>query len=50
LITIQGATHKIADWEKLDPTYKDKVVAWLLDTLKADSSTAQTPQSIPRPQ
>jgi len=33
LITIQGAKHKLADWDKFDPTYKDQMIAWLERTL-----------------
>jgi alpha-L-fucosidase 2 len=33
LITLQGATHKIADWDKFDPTYQDQIIAWLEQTL-----------------
>jgi acetyl esterase/lipase len=33
LITIQGAPHNIGNWEKLDPHYVDKMVAWIQETL-----------------
>jgi acetyl esterase/lipase len=33
LITIQGAGHRIADWDKFDPTYKDRMITWLVHTL-----------------
>ena len=35
LITIDGGTHGMARWEDLDPTYKEKVVAWLAQRLAA---------------
>jgi acetyl esterase/lipase len=36
LITIKGATHRIADWDKFDPTYKSQMITWLQQTLGAD--------------
>jgi len=33
LISIPGGPHVMGNWEKIDPTYKDKVTAWLLKTL-----------------
>jgi len=41
LITIQGATHKLAEWDKFDPTYKDQFVAWLKQTLGAGQAGKQ---------
>jgi len=35
LIAIPGGTHGMGGWEKLDPGYKDKLVAWLRDKLAA---------------
>jgi acetyl esterase/lipase len=29
IITIKGAPHRITEWDKFDPSYKDKLVAWL---------------------
>jgi alpha-L-fucosidase 2 len=33
LITIQGAPHNIGTWEKLDPQYINKMIAWIQQTL-----------------
>jgi alpha-L-fucosidase 2 len=33
LLTIQGAPHRIRDWENLDPGYKARMIAWLQATL-----------------
>jgi acetyl esterase/lipase len=33
LITIPGGTHGMITWQKIDPGYKDQVVAWLQKTL-----------------
>ncbi|HXN25393.1 MAG TPA: alpha/beta hydrolase [Candidatus Dormibacteraeota bacterium] len=33
LITIESASHNISEWERLDPNYKEKMVAWLARTL-----------------
>jgi acetyl esterase/lipase len=29
IIMIKGAPHRITDWDKFDPSYKEKLVAWL---------------------
>ncbi len=29
IVTIKGAPHRITDWDNFDPSYKDKVIAWL---------------------
>jgi alpha-L-fucosidase 2 len=29
LLTIQGAPHRLSEWEKFDPAYKDRMIAWL---------------------
>ena len=29
IITIKGAPHRITDWDKFDPSYEEKLVAWL---------------------
>ena len=34
LIVIEGGTHGMGGWEKLDPSYKEKLIAWLRKTLK----------------
>ncbi|MES2921791.1 MAG: alpha/beta hydrolase [Verrucomicrobiota bacterium] len=33
LLTIQGAPHRIREWENFDPTYKDQMILWLKTTL-----------------
>jgi acetyl esterase len=33
LITIEGGPHVMDRWETIDPTYKEKTVAWLVRTL-----------------
>jgi alpha-L-fucosidase 2 len=33
LITVKGAPHALREWEKLDPGYKPKLLAWLAKTL-----------------
>lgn len=33
LLTIQGAAHRIREWENFDPTYKDQMILWLKTTL-----------------
>lgn len=35
LITLDGAPHRMAEWSKFDPTYTDRVVAWLKAVLAA---------------
>ena len=35
LITIEGGTHGMGGWEKLDSGYKDKLIAWLHEKLAA---------------
>jgi acetyl esterase/lipase len=29
IVTIKGAPHRITDWDKFDPSYKEKLIAWL---------------------
>jgi acetyl esterase/lipase len=29
IVTIKGAPHQITDWDKFDPSYKGKLIAWL---------------------
>ena len=29
IVTIKGAPHRITEWDKFDPSYKDKLIAWL---------------------
>jgi alpha-L-fucosidase 2 len=33
LITIEGGGHGMGGWDKLDPTYKDKMIEWLRKTM-----------------
>jgi hypothetical protein len=33
LIAIEGGAHGMGGWQKLDPQYPDKLVAWLRETL-----------------
>jgi alpha-L-fucosidase 2 len=40
LVTIKGASHRITDWEKFDPTYKEQMIAWLKQTLGAENLSA----------
>jgi dipeptidyl aminopeptidase/acylaminoacyl peptidase len=35
LIVIAGGAHGMGGWERLDPSYKEKLVAWLRTTLAA---------------
>jgi len=35
LYFLKGAGHRIADWEKFDPTYQQKLMDWLNQTLAA---------------
>ena len=36
-IAIEGAPHALLAYEKFDPTYKEKMIAWLDKTLGAPS-------------
>jgi alpha-L-fucosidase 2 len=29
MITIKGAPHRITEWDKVDPSYKEKLITWL---------------------
>lgn len=45
LITIKDGPHVMGNWEKLDPTYKDQTIAWLVKTLgvkKTETAVAPT--------
>jgi alpha-L-fucosidase 2 len=33
LITVEGGGHGMGGWEKMDPSYKEKMIAWLRKTL-----------------
>lgn len=33
IVTVKGAPHGLLDWEKLDPSYKPAMLAWLRQTL-----------------
>jgi acetyl esterase/lipase len=35
LVTVKGAPHRITEWDKFDPSYKEKLVAWLEEKLAA---------------
>jgi len=34
LVTVKGAPHRLTEWEKFDPSYKDQMLAWLDQTLR----------------
>lgn len=38
LIVISGAPHGLLAWEKLDPTYADRMIAWLREKLDATNA------------
>ena len=38
LITLTNATHRLAEWGKIDPTYQEKLLAWLQQALKAPAN------------
>ncbi len=40
LMVIPGAGHAFADWERLDPEYPARMVAWLSEHLRSDGSPA----------
>jgi alpha-L-fucosidase 2 len=33
LVTLQGASHRLREWEQFDPAYKDRMTDWLRKTL-----------------
>ncbi len=33
LLTIQGAPHRLTEWDEFDPSYKEKMIGWLKQTL-----------------
>jgi alpha-L-fucosidase 2 len=33
LVTVKGAGHRISDWPKFEPAYKEEMVNWLARTL-----------------
>ena len=35
LIAVEGGIHGMGGWEKIDPSYKEKLIAWLRQTLAA---------------
>jgi len=43
LVTVKGAPHRITEWDKFDPGYKEKLVAWLGRTLGLATSAAIKP-------
>jgi len=38
LVTVQGAPHRLSDWEKFDASYKTRMIAWLEQTLGGPSA------------
>jgi len=40
LITVKGAPHKITDWDKFDPGWEEKMVAWLKQVLGGQKTPA----------
>ena len=40
LITIHGAPHALASWNKIDPSYKDRMIAWLRQRLPEPAPAA----------
>jgi pectinesterase len=45
LVTIQGAPHRLTEWERYDPSYRDKMIAWLKRTLGNPAASAATPST-----
>ncbi|HUI06116.1 MAG TPA: pectinesterase family protein [Verrucomicrobiae bacterium] len=48
LITITGAPHRLTEWDKFDPSYREKMIAWLKQTLgitAAGNATSPVNQS-----
>jgi acetyl esterase/lipase len=43
LITIPGGVHVMGNWEKIDPTYKDKTIAWIQKTLNLKTPVSSPP-------
>jgi alpha-L-fucosidase 2 len=39
LITLEGAPHRVTLWDQFDPSYKEKMVKWLKETLVAPATT-----------
>jgi dipeptidyl aminopeptidase/acylaminoacyl peptidase len=33
LVTLPGAPHRLSEWKKFDPTYKEQMIAWLQQAL-----------------
>jgi len=33
IVTIKGASHRLTDWGKFDASYREKMIAWLKQTL-----------------
>ena len=44
LITIPGGQHRIADWNKFDPDWREKLIAWLDEKL-GPGTPAETRQT-----
>jgi acetyl esterase/lipase len=46
LVTVKGAPHRIADWDKFDPSYKEKLMAWLDRTLGVAAANPASAQAV----
>jgi pectinesterase len=46
LITIEGAGHRITEWEALHPGYLDKAVAWLKQTLQTERRVPMSAETV----
>ncbi len=45
MITVKGAPHRIADWDKFDPSYKEQLIAWLNRTLRVSAASPASAQA-----
>jgi acetyl esterase/lipase len=36
IVTVKGAPHRLAEWDKFDTSYEEKMIAWLQRTLAAE--------------
>jgi acetyl esterase/lipase len=46
MVTVKGAPHRIADWDKFDPSYKEKLIAWLNRTLGVSAANPAGAQAV----
>ena len=46
MIAVKGAPHRIADWDKFDPSYKEQLIAWLNRTLRASTANPASAQAV----